>query len=153
MISITDFYEHQECPGVNGIYYPDGSVQLLNVSEGNSTLNKYVINLLGKATIKDLEDRNEITSWNDCAILFKKKFPDLNIEVLAGESDYGSDGFVAVFDGDCQQLNWVAFFDCSNPFKEVYIDGDCVVALSTNGLYWKFPLKSPANASVFNAKK
>jgi len=119
MTDIKYFFDHQECPGINGIYFPDGVVKLFDVLENTVDGKRYSIQLGDKTSINELEKNKILDCWNDCAILYNKIYKNLNIEVISGESDYGSDGFVAVVNNKSHELIWLAFLDCSNPFNKV----------------------------------
>ncbi len=142
MNRIKNFFEHQECPNVNGIIYPDGQIQLINVDVNWNRNKKYLLQLGGKTSIVELKRENTL-SWNDCAILSTENYVDNDIEILAGEGDYGSDGFIAVINSINHELIWLAFFDCSNPFSRTQLNGEKLYAWSTNGTLWQFNLKLP----------
>lgn len=147
MVNIEDFIQHQECPGVNGIYYPNGSVHLLDVNVNWVADDKYIVKFMEETSINDLCDSMDIDCWNDCNVLFSKEYDKFGIKVISGESDYGDDGFIAVI--DCHdKLVWLAFFDCSNPFDDVSVDESLVYARSTNGTMWEFPISSPKDVVV-----
>lgn len=70
------------------------------------------------------------------------------IKILAGEGSYGSDGFLAVFETNTDQLMWLAFFKSSNPFNKVRVVGNEIYAFSTIGCVWRFDVKDPIRCSV-----
>jgi len=152
MSKIKRFIDHQECIGVNGIYFPDGTVYKLDIKGKLNSLGEacYLIKLGGESTIREMEKSDSFYEWNDCAYLFDKSYTNLNITILAGQSDYGSDGFIAVLDAQEKNLIWLAFIDCSDPFYKVSIKSDnTIVAESTNGSRWLFPLKSPEKVKAY----
>lgn len=141
MKKLKKFVEYQEYPSINGIVYPDGGIQLIQIESDWDAKDKYKYELGDYVSVEQLH-------WNDCAILFRKKFPSRQIEVLCGEGDYGSDGFVAVISNKNSELLWVAFFECSNPFNNVDVEGSNLLAWSTNDTIWQFPIDSPSDLSI-----
>lgn len=69
-------------------------------------------------------------------------------EFVAGESDYGTDGFVAALHGEAKQLRWMAFFDSSNPFSALELADGVLRAQSTSGLVWCFSTNDPTSVHV-----
>jgi len=55
----------------------------------------------------------------------------------------GADGFVAVLRLDNGEIVWIAFFTRSNPFEEIQLVEDQVMARTNLGMWWQFPLHSP----------
>ena len=142
MKEISRFIDHLECPSLDGIIFPDGSIDLLNIEvEWGPPIN-YYIKIGEKSSIKLLETKNKL-QWSDCAILISSIDEKHSIEILAGEGNYGSDGFVSVIDLSSRNLIWLAFFKCSNPFNKLEAKHDEIHAVSTNGCLWKFRIKNP----------
>lgn len=90
----------------------------------------------------------EPLDWTSCAVLTQLIGESASLEILAGESDWGSDGFVAVLERNTRQLVWLAWFDCSNPFARLAVHGEVLEATSTLGCTWTFPLHARANCFV-----
>ncbi len=101
-----------------------------------------------KTSIMELE-KNQKLFWSDCTILNRIIDDERQIEVLAGESDYGSDGFVAVLSNKSKKLKWIAFFSSSNPFSRLEIENNQILAKSTSGFSWIFPIDMPEAVVVF----
>ena len=68
--------------------------------------------------------------------------------MVSGESDYGSDGFVAVLNLSTKELKWIAFFDSSNPFDNLRLVGNSLYAISTSNYVWEFNLDNPTDISI-----
>ena len=147
MRKIVDFIEHLECPLLNGIIFPDETIQLLNIHINKGIPQKYTIQTALKTSINILNNKNELW-WTSCTILFKLIDQKYSIEIVTGEAGYGSDGFVAVIDLKSRKLIWLAFFDCSNPFDKVNVIDQEIYATSTLGCVWKFKIKNPIDCSV-----
>ena len=147
MNRIVDFIEHLECPLVNGIILPDETVQLLDIQVNRKTHTSYHIKK-GLKTSVNILSANRSLHYSSCAILANSINQSHSIEVIAGEADHGSDGFVGVLDLESKKSIWVAFFDCSNPFYKVEIIEDRILATSTIGCVWQFKMNDPIDCSV-----
>lgn len=64
----------------------------------------------------------------------------------------GADGFIALFDSK-RVLQWSAFFDFSNPFVGVCIDGDTVLAENNHGELWRIPFASPWTVTIERGRR
>lgn len=148
MTLIKKFFDHQQCPCINGIFYPDETVQEIHILSDGDFFENCKIYAEKKISIQSLEEDKMIEDWNDCAILFKETYPSLNIRILAGESDYGDNGFISLIDAMSNDLIWMAFFENSNPFNNASINNNCLYAESTNGYQWIFSLKEPIKIAI-----
>lgn len=142
MNDISNFLDHQQCPGVDGIVFPTGEIQIVNVAMDRTSPASLRLKPGAKTSINELKLRHQLF-WSDCAILERIVDEKEQIEVVAGESDYGSDGFVAVLSNPSKKLKWIAFFTCSNPFVRLAIADNEIVATSNLGISWVFPINKP----------
>lgn len=148
MINLATFADHLECYSVNGIQFPDGTVQCLLVTMAWATPTKYALEAGERTTLQQLEAANALYE-NSCAVMAKLTDAASDLHVLAGECfGHGGDGFVAVIDAATNRLRWLAWFENSNPFGELALNGTDLLATSTLGCRWRFPLADPANCSV-----
>ena len=148
MINLATFADHLACYSVNGIQFPDGTVQCLLVTLAWGTPTKYTLEAEERTTLLQLEAEGPLYE-NSCAVLAKLTDAASGLHVLAGECfGHGGDGFVAVIDAATNRLRWLAWFENSNPFGELTLDGTALLATSTLGCRWRFPLADPANCSV-----
>ena len=136
------FGVHQQCPNVDGIVFANGEIQQINVNVDWRTPVSNSLKLGNRTSITELE-KNKQLYWSDCAILNSKIDETGQLKVVAGESDHGSDGFVAVISNKSDKLRWVAFFTCSNPFSKLEVDNNQILATSTLGTSWIFPINRP----------
>lgn len=150
MIRLLDFKDHQKCPGINGISYPNGDVQLIDITVDWKYPVLYEIKLGLKTSIAELERENKL-SWNDCVICDQIVTEEPEIEILCGEGNLGADGFIAVINAS-DKLDWVAFFDCSNPFLKLAFKEGIIYAESSLGHIWKLPLQSPHYLTIEHPK-
>jgi hypothetical protein len=142
MKPIIDFIHHLECPTLDGIIFPNGEIQLFDIKVTWGTPNKFNVKTAGRTTVDILKKEHNLYI-NSCAILSKTVCLKYSVEVIAGEGNYGSDGFIGVLDLASKKLAWLAFFTCSNPFNQIEMIGDEIHAKSTAGCIWRLPLRNP----------
>jgi uncharacterized protein (DUF927 family) len=147
MKTMLNFVDHLECPTIDGIIFPDETIQMLNIEVSWGHPYIYTISAGGKTSINLLAKENNLY-WNNCGFSTTKMSLEHSIEVIAGEASYGSDGFVGVLDLASRKLIWLAFLTCSNPFSEIEIIADEIHAKSTLDCIWKFKLNNPVDVSV-----
>jgi hypothetical protein len=147
---LIDFKNHQRCPGINSICYSNGEVQLIDIIVDWKHPVVYEIHLGIKTSIAELERENKL-SWNDCVIRDQIITDEPKVEILCGEGNLGADGFIAVINAS-DKLDWVAFFDCSNPFVKLAFKDGVIYAESSLGHTWKLPLLSPHNLTIERPK-
>lgn len=142
-----EFSVHQEYPKVNGFVYPRGAIQLVEIVVDWGPPVSFRHRRGMRTTIKNLED-DGLISWGSGSILARVHSTAMGVIAVAGEGDFGSDGFFALLNAESDMLIWLASFDCSNPFEAVSIKERRVHARSNLGNVWKFPLGDPADFTV-----
>ena len=142
MNKIEGFREQLESPSLNGITFPDGTIKIFDIKVEWSPTIIYTIKEKEDSSIDILKSIGQL-HWSDCAVITKLIDKERSIEVIAGEGDYGDDGFVGVIDLNSRKLIWLAFFNCSNPFDKLKIIDDYLYARSTSGCFWKFKIEDP----------
>ncbi len=147
MKKIANFTEHLESPSINGIIFSDETIQLIDVDVNWEQPKRYTLKTTSKVSIDILRKKGELR-WNDCAVLTTLTDKTHSIQVIAGEGDYGSDGFISVADLNSKATLWIAFFDCSDPFSELKVVGEEIHALSTSGCVWRFKINDPADCTI-----
>ena len=147
MKSKVDFIEHQECPIVDGIIFPDSTILLLDVTAAWKPTVKFKIQTASKTSIADL-DRTGKLFWAGCSILDEYDDVQRSIKIVCGEGSYGSDGFLAVINWKTKSTIWMAYFTSSNPFCKVKTEDNQLVAISTIGCAWRFELENPTEVEV-----
>jgi hypothetical protein len=147
MINLATFADHLECYSVNGIQFSDGTVQRLLVTAAWGPAIQYTVSAGERTTLQQLEAANALYE-NSCAVRAQLTDAARGLHLLAGECNLGGDGFVAVIDTPTNRLRWLAWFEASNPFAELALDGADLLATSTLGCRWRFPLADPATCAV-----
>jgi hypothetical protein len=140
----------EKCPIVNGILYPDDTVIRLAIDVGiDQAASVPQVKPMGKTTLGDLVGETPL-QWTYLNKLCEWESKDKGVRLLGGEGGFGEDGFVALLrpNGD---LVWLFFCDCSNPFTDVALTDNVVLAKSTTGLLWQFPVVQPEALAVFRS--
>ena len=141
-----------ECPTFDGIIFGTGAIVLLECSvlSGETGLSVRV-RPLARSTLESLLESNP-QSWTSLTSMMSYRDEEAQLLLSAGEAAWGSEGFVEVRDLQTNALKWLAIFQSSNPFKEVRLAGDSVVAVSTYDHVWTFPLNRPELVTVSCAR-
>lgn len=133
-------------PIVNGIVFPDGVVWPVQPADQPRPLPLSLI------IMKEAETRlKEQTAWTGALPSVEATESNIGRKAIAGECGGGSDGFVALFESNSEELIWVAFFDFSNPFEALSFDGDWVVARNNLGEIWRIPMAGSGAIDVLSA--
>jgi hypothetical protein len=132
----------------NGLYFPDGTVVLLNVQMPWETATRTVSVTVSKTiAIDDIEEIKEEQMthffWNN-----EQSYADLNLRVSAGEGSWGSEGLVAVTQISTGEFVWLLYLDCSNPFESVSLVNGVVTAVSNLEHIWCLPVAHPEAMTV-----
>ena len=135
-------WREELCPAANGLILASGEYLALVTEIRNVHLWKYSF-------------RWSRPTWQDIRpILADERFTDLDAlcsvavddgRVVAGETSYGSEGFVAYQSSD-RELRWVLIFSNSNPFVRVTCDGETISAMSSYEFVLQVPLHHPETA-------
>lgn len=77
------------------------------------------------------------------------EYSPADILISAGECcSHGSNGFIAVVSNFSGGMVWLAFFTLSDPFYEVLLEGNTVIAKSTSGNIYYLNLYEPQQIKV-----
>lgn len=142
---VQSLWEQQMCPIVNGIVFGDGKIVELDKEKSGGKQELFrVVNITDIKSFVD--ERGDY--WTAITQLCEFELPQRNLIVRGGEGGFGGDGFVALSRISDSDLIWIAFFDYANPFIEVSMKGDLVVATSTLEYIWQFPIAEPYNGML-----
>lgn len=137
-------WHNEKLPIINGIIYADGSIDWINVDyDGDSR--KIVFG--NKIHLNDLINKNELYL---SSIMVNKKLenPEKQIMVYCGEGGFGGDGFVVVESQTDFKIEWIAFFETANPFENIEVIDDKIIAYNNLDEKWVFDIHNPANISI-----
>lgn len=138
-------WEEGRCPIISGIIYSDGTVKILNPKEEEQY--NYVPEYSRSTTMDEISKVEEIEYTH----IYKYKSIEIaesKLKVYFGEGAWGSEGFVAICDSIEDKLQWIAYFDYSNPMIKVEYTNGIISAYSNLGHKWIFDLKCPENVKV-----
>ncbi|MES2111039.1 MAG: hypothetical protein V4577_19940 [Bacteroidota bacterium] len=92
---IERFLDCLECPTVDGVIFPDQSIQILDVKISCEKPVKFSISPSYSTSINELEKAGKL-HWNHCAIIHEFVDEKKCLKAVCGEGNYGSDGFVSL---------------------------------------------------------
>ncbi len=141
---INQKWINNNLPVVNGVLHSDGIInQVFILSNGkkrsiengdnvdlNNLLAKDEIDIVEIAVLKKLEDSN-----ND-------------ITVYCGMGFMGGDGFIVVENQSNSLIKWCAFFEESNPFENIEIIEDKIIAYNNLNEKWIFDINDPTKIFI-----
>jgi len=107
------------------------------------------IEFLEKITIDKYFELNGNDHVSKCHCTSSAKNSDYIVYV--GEGSWGGDGLIYVVSKSKNDLVWFLFSDSSNPFSQVSIEDDTIIALSTKFQRWSIPINSPETMSIETA--
>jgi len=130
---------------MNGIMFDSGEIIRLAI-RSLQVRGAWVklLDLVGKTTLDELlKDRPDF--WSSITTLAQVEtssgaFP---LRLFCGEGSYGPEGFVAVCRAADEHLNWIAFFEHSNPFEYIEVHGSDALVVNNCQQIWRFPLNHP----------
>lgn len=135
MKTMLDLWAKERCPVVNGIYYGDDNVIVM---EYISSCPPRPVARTKLSSILNLGPW--MTTLNS---LFRFDDELLKIHVQCGEGSDGSEGFVCVESLSDGKLIWLAYFENSNPFMHACVESDTIIATTNRKQVWRFPIKHP----------
>ena len=148
---IQKAWKEEKCPIINGIIFGNGKVVLLDVEDFHSIIRKRMqkksIKVISHSDLNELEDTNRL-EWSYITELFEINDSSRGIRISCGEGGMGADGFVAVTQEGTDVLEWIAFFDISNPFMEIHIHDNEIIATTNLGDKWHFLMNKPESVYI-----
>lgn len=138
MNSLIEKWGAEQCPMLNGITVANGAHHPVKPIDAPRT---QLPLRLGYSQAHPLPD-TALLQWASVNLLCESQSLPLRLKIKAGEGSMGSDGVIALFD-EADHLQWIAFFDFSNPFERVRFEGETVVAENNLGEKWRLPIEQP----------
>lgn len=133
----------EELPIINGILYPDGNFEKVNIityEDRKRTIQQNKIKIVFPFS-KD-------TDYSGIIIQSGIICNDLNCKAICGEGSFGGDGFVMLESLTTGKMLWLASFDNSNPFINIQCDKNGFIV--TNNCYekWYFDISDTGNIKI-----
>lgn len=138
-------WEDEHCPIADGVFYVDGHAFLFEYDGDAST--QYTISDRIPTTL-DAVLAEDPEAWTYVTPHTAVSSTTSTVKAIGGGAGFGADGFVAVVSTDTGRLRWIAFSQQSNPFHEVSVANDFVIARSTSGSTWSFPIDRPEQVEI-----
>lgn len=144
---VQRLWRQGRCLPINGIHDTSGTLVRLDFKRtSDQEVSSFVVGREHASEVfaRDREDVVELM-WGDSLAAPAERL------VIAGETSYGSEGFVALCHETERRLLWLAFFDFSNPFeaKTVQIVDEDHFAVKTNyEAEWLFSFSDPTRIVV-----
>ena len=140
---IQEKFNEEECPLFDGIVFGTGAIvimecRLLVIDEKT----EFCVHPIARAPLQSFLNYNP-EGWASISTLATSHWERQGVILTFGEGCHGSYGFVAVSNIASERLQWLAFFQRSNPFLEARIEGSEVVAISNLEHTWRFPIDQP----------
>ena len=141
--AIQEAWQSEKCPIMNGIVFDSGEIALLAFR--NLQVRGNWITLLDPAGRTTLESflAEHPDQWAAITTLGETSSEPLGLHMFCGEGSSGGDGFVAACRAADNHVNWIAFFEHSNPFEYIEIQGSDALAVNNCQQIWRFPLTRP----------
>ena len=141
---VQDAWRDGRCPYIDGVLFSDGRIILHDVTHEAS--GRVTVTPLLASTIESYVEFNK-DSWNSPTATTSLAIRD-SLRTVAGEGSWGSDGFVALCDGE--SLVWGVFSRWCNPVSKVSYEqeNNTVVARTTSGNVWRIPLDRPGELEI-----
>ncbi|AEY67512.1 hypothetical protein [Clostridium sp. BNL1100] len=131
-------------PIINGIIYPNGNIDWLNV---NVIDGKRSIENGSQLHINDLIADDEL-GFADVYIRGKVEDDKRDVTIYCGEGSFGGDGFVVVESRKDKKAVWIAFFEESNPFEKVEVVGEFIYVYNNLKEKWRFCINKPTEIII-----
>ncbi|MCJ8289318.1 MAG: hypothetical protein HRT58_22135 [Crocinitomicaceae bacterium] len=142
--NIHSLIANYEWAGIDSITFNDGRMVLLDIEF--FAKENYYIGPIADSTIDSYLKYNsdDLSSFD---VFSKVKYGDY--EVFVGDGSSEGNGVIYVTNVEVDSLVWFAFFENSEPFKEVSVDENGVIhALSAVNITWKLSLDNPLSIEL-----
>jgi hypothetical protein len=148
--SLAAYWRRRQLPLLPAIYHADGRVvSMLVTGAALAEAGRFSFSASPghETTITCLDAARE--PLGSMTLLEKPAIDrERNLSAYCGEGGMGADGYVALIRADDDEPIWIAFFDASNPFVSVELTANNVIAMSSHGNRWNFPIEAPEKVTV-----
>ncbi len=142
-MNICDLLSDYKCPDINGLYYENGDIAVLDCSTNVISF----VGVIDRLNIRDVKIHE--VGLVDFDYFGERLFGDLIAKY--GEGSFGGDGIFCLLSKTTKKLLWFLFLDNSNPFCDVELFGDEIHLHSTNGAVLSIPVDRPEFIKVIKA--
>lgn len=124
--------KHDEHPVVNGILFPDGTVEHYEICTDRQHRR-----FLQKETAPA-----DSMQYSFFGINRTYAFPELDVCIAIGEGSWGGDGFLCAETASAHAFLWLISFEESNPFVSLERNGDRLLVKNNLGEVWEICIKN-----------
>lgn len=142
-MNIEDLLGDYKCPDINGLYYGDGSIAVLDCNTNEGAF----VNVINHFNIRDLAV--DATGLVDFDYIGERFFGEFIARY--GEGSSGGDGVFCLFDKTTKKFLWFLFLDNSNLFCDVEFFENNILLHSTNGAIFSIPVEQPELIKVIRS--
>ena len=140
---LFDNWKKRKCPILNGVIFADGTIYPIQPVDAP----RHSVPLALHHDPARQITPTDILEWTHTTPLCEFSDHPKDILAVAGECGMGADGFIALLNPD-RSFRWVAFFDFSNPFVALRLEGDDLLAENNHGEHWRVPLSTPWKITI-----
>lgn len=133
-------------PVVNGILYADGKIFQIDRTCAQKKILKPT-----ETKLEALMAQSEVL-WACYDELHSIDISFAGIRIACGEGSWGEDGYIAAIETKKNLLQWVGFFDYTNPFIGLKLQNNSVVATNNLGVMWRFQPEYPELITIVESE-
>lgn len=145
---ISSHWKCCEIPLIDALMFADGRIVLFRsftVAEEGTV--RTGVRRVAETTLESVLS-NAPDPWFKLEPLCSVCDQSVSIRYLAGGGDMGNEGFIAAERLSDKHLLWVASFNRSNPFSDIRVAGETVIATNNHDEDWIVPLDDPGRLWV-----
>jgi hypothetical protein len=146
-------WQARQAPHTDGVVFPSGRMVTFDYCvQSDERVFDFGIHDKGEDTLSAFIARQgDDDAWTPLLTIGVHECPEYGVRVEFGEGSFGCYGFVACTDIVTNRLQWLAFFQASNPFVQARCRGDAIEATTNLGHMWTFPMRWPECLAVKDA--
>lgn len=143
-------WRERRAPHTDGVVFPSGRVVTFDYCvQSDEHVFDFGIHGKDEDTLSAFVARQgDGDAWTSLLTIGVHECPEYGVRVEFGEGSFGCYGFVACLDIVTSHLQWLAFFQESNPFVRAQCRDDAIEATTNLGHVWSFPIRHPERLVV-----
>lgn len=147
-MTIDELIDQERCIGIDSIIFQSGKITLLDVEFYSDE--KYFIGPIVDSTVNSYLGYN-LEFLSHFGIYTQSKRD--KYEVFVGEGSCEGSGVIYINNTDNESLIWFIYLENSEPFKEVFINGNLEIEAKSNfNIVWKIPIDNPLKIELIFPK-
>ncbi len=152
MPSLQQIWEDEQCPIVNGIVFATGAVKVLADERIKQAFGNNGLVFESESSLDELQASGNLllTFYTEMSEAVDES---RSIKAVCGGAGMGGDGFVALLEYPANRIQWIAFFDFANPFEDVRLAQERIIAHNNLGETWSFQIADPRKIAIEGARR